>query len=123
MRRLTGIARWQTDIMLSDDITILSIIAAPPVPPSQFMKLNQKPSSNSVDLTLDWTIPTDTGGRDDLSYRVTISPPAQLSATTVTSTSVTVSAADYNVVYTLSVVATNCVGMSIAGNYTFTVGM
>ena len=55
-------------------------------------------------------------------YTVTILPLAQLSATVVTSTSVTVSAADYNVNYTVSVVATNCAGNSTAGEYTFGVG-
>ena len=55
-------------------------------------------------------------------YTVTILPLAQLSATVVTSTSVTVSAADYNVDYTVSVVATNCAGNSTAGAYSFRVG-
>ena len=53
---------------------------------------------------------------------MTISPPAQLSATVVTSTSVTVSAADYNEDYTVSVVATNCAGNSTAEEYSFRVG-
>ena len=69
-----------------------------------------------------WDPPTDSGGRDDLTYTVTISPPAQLSATVVTSTSVTVSAAVYNEDYTVSVVATNCAGKSTAEEYSFRVG-
>ena len=69
-----------------------------------------------------WDPPTDNGGRDDQTYTVTISPPAQLSATVVTSTSVTVSAADYNEDYTVSVVATNCAGNSTADEYSFRVG-
>ena len=70
--------------------------------------------ANSLSVTIGWDPPTDNGGRDNLTYTVTISPPAQLSATVVTSTSVTVSAADYNEDYTVSVVATNCAGNSTA---------
>ena len=71
-------------------------------------------------MTVGWDPPTDNGGRDDLTYTVTISPPAQLSATVVTS--VTVSAVDYNEDYTVSVVATNCAGNSTAEEYSFRVG-
>ena len=73
-------------------------------------------------MSVQWDPPTDNGGRDDLTYTVTISPPAQLSATVVTSTSVTVSAADYNEDYTVSVVATNCAENSTAEEYSFRVG-
>ena len=75
-----------------------------------------------VNVTGGWDPPTDNGGRDDLTYTMTISPPAQLSATVVTSTSVTVSAVDYNEDYTVSVVATNCAGNSTAEEYSFRVG-
>ncbi len=44
--------------------------------------------------------------------------PAQLSATFLTSTSVTVTA-QYNVAYTVSVVATNCAGNSTTAEYNF----
>ena len=73
-------------------------------------------------MSVQWDPPTDNGGRDDLTYTVTISPLAQLSATVVTSTSVTVSAVDYNEDYTVSVVATNCAGNSTAEEYSFRVG-
>ena len=73
-------------------------------------------------MSVQWDPPTDDGGRDDLNYTVTISPQAQLSATVVTSTSVNVSAADYNKDYTVSVVATNCAGNSTAEEYSFRVG-
>ena len=73
-------------------------------------------------MSVQWDPPTDNGGRDDLTYTVTISPLAQLSATVVTSTSVTVSAADYNEDYNVSVVATNCAGNSTAEEYSFRVG-
>ena len=72
-------------------------------------------------MTIGWDPPTETGGRDDLTYTVTISPPAQLSATVLTSTSVTVTA-QYNVDYTVSVVATNCAGNSTAAEYNFRIG-
>ena len=73
-------------------------------------------------MSVQWDPPTDNGGRDDLNYTVTISPPAQLSATVVTSTSVTVSA-NYSVSYIVSVVAQSCANRtSMAGRYTFDVG-
>ena len=75
-----------------------------------------------MNVTLQWNPPTDNGGDDDPTYTVTISPPAQLSSTVVTSASVTVSAADYNEDYTVSVVATNCAGNSTAEEYSFRVG-
>ena len=86
------------------------------------MPANQLGLPNYINVTFGWDPPTDSGGRDDLTYTVTISPPAQLSATVVTSTSVTVSAADYNADYTVSVVATNSAGNSTAGEYSFRVG-
>ncbi len=58
--------------------------------------------------------PTETGGR------VTVSPPAQLSATVLTSTSVTVTAQYKD--YTVSVVATNCAGSSTTVQYNFRIG-
>ena len=79
-------------------------------------------SAEGACVSVQWDPPTDNGGRDDLTFTVTISPPAQLSATVVTSTSVTVSAADYNEDYTVSVVATNCAGNSTAEEYSFRVG-
>ncbi len=72
-------------------------------------------------MTVDWNPPTETGGRDDLTYTVTVSPLAQLSATVLTPTSVTVTA-QYNVDYTVSVVATNCAGNSTTADYNFTIG-
>ncbi len=72
-------------------------------------------------MTIGWNPPTETGGRDDIAYIVTISPPAQLSATVLTSTSVTVTA-QCNVDYTVSIVATNCAGNSTNAEYRFTIG-
>ena len=73
-------------------------------------------------MSVQWDPPTDNGGRYDLTYTVPISPPAQLSATVVTTTFITVSAADYNEDYTVSVVATNCAGNSTTEEYRFRVG-
>ncbi len=70
---------------------------------------------------MQWNPPTETGGRDDFNYTVTVSPPAQLSATVLTFTSVTVTA-QYNVDYTISVVATNCAGNSTTTDYNFRIG-
>ncbi len=72
-------------------------------------------------MTIGWDPPTETGSRDDVTYTVTVSPPAQLSATLLTSTSVTVTA-QYNVDYTVSVVATNCAGNSTTVDYNFRIG-
>ncbi len=70
---------------------------------------------------MQWNHPTETGGRDDLTYTVKVSPPAQLSATVLTSTSVTVTA-QYNMDYTVSVVAINCAGNSTTAGYNFRIG-
>ncbi len=69
-------------------------------------------------MTLDWDPPTESCVRDDLTYTVTVSPPAQLSATVLTFTSVTVTA-QYNVDYNVSVVATNCAGSSTTAEYIY----
>ncbi len=66
-------------------------------------------------MTVGWNPPSETG---DITYTVTISPLAQLSATVLTSTSVTVTV-DYNV----SVVATNCAGNSTTAEYNFRIGI
>ncbi len=72
-------------------------------------------------MTVGWDPPTETGGRDDLTYTVTVSPPTQLSATVLTSTSVTVTA-QYNVDYNVSVVTTNCAGNSMTAQYNTMIG-
>ncbi len=70
---------------------------------------------------MQWDPPTETGGSDDITYILTISPLAQLSATVLTSTSVTVTA-QYNVGYTLSVITLNCAGNSTTAEYNFSIG-
>ena len=78
-------------------------------------------SVDAVSVTVLWDPPTDNGGRDDLTYTVTVSPLTQLSTTVLTSTSVTVTA-QYNVDYTVSIVTTNCAGNSTTTQYRFTIG-
>ncbi len=77
-------------------------------------------SVNAVSVTVQWDPPTDNGGRDDLTYTVTVSPPTQLSATVLTATFITVTA-QYNVDYTVSIVTTNCAGNSTTRQYSFTI--
>ncbi len=93
----------------------------PPGPPSTIRHSTLNSSANKVSVPVQWDTPTETGGRDDLTYTVTVSPPAQLSTTVFTSTSVTVTA-QYNVNYAVSVVATNCAGNSTTAEYNFKIG-
>ncbi|XP_064407697.1 uncharacterized protein LOC135352442 isoform X2 [Halichondria panicea] len=96
-------------------------LAVPPSPPQRVGHSVDNSSADGVSVTVQWDPPTETGGRDDLTYTVTISPPAQLSATVLTSTSVTMTA-QYNVNYTVSVVDTNCAGNSTTAEYSFRIG-
>ena len=80
------------------------ITTATPSPPTAFSHSILSSSADGVSVSVQWNPPAETDGRDDLTYTVTISPPAQLSATVLTFTSVTVTA-QYNVDYTVSVVA------------------
>ncbi len=93
----------------------------PPGPPSTIRHSILSSSANEVSVSVQWDPPTETGGRDDLTYTVTISPPAQLFASVLTSTSVPVTA-QYNVDYTVSSVATNCAGNSATAEYSFMIG-
>ena len=93
----------------------------PPGPPSTIRHSILSSSADEVSVSVQWNPPAETGGRDDLTYSVIISPLAQLSATVLTSTSVTVTA-QYNMDYTVSVVATNCAGNSTTADYNFRVG-
>ena len=97
------------------------IFTDPPRPPSIISHSIGNSSVDAVSVTVQWDPPTHNGGRDDLTYTVTISPPTQLSDTILTSTSVTVTA-QYNVDYTVSIVTTNCAGNSATGQYNFTIG-
>ena len=93
----------------------------PPGLPSILRHSVSSSSANEVSVSVQWDSPTETGSRDNPTYTVTISPPAQLSATVLTSTSVT-GTAQYNVDYTVSVVATNCAGNSTTAGCRFRIG-
>lgn len=80
--------------------------------------INQQLSTSSVDLSIVWQLPAEPA----ISYSVMISPLAQLSSTEVTTSMVTVSAAQYNVEYTVTVRATNCIGSGDSGQFTFRIG-
>ncbi len=88
--------------MLSEELTILtageavlmhftmlriSHFKVAPSPPNGFSDSILNSSANEVSVSVQWDPPTETGGRDDLTYTVTVSPPTQLSATVLTSTS------------------------------------
>ncbi|XP_064400519.1 uncharacterized protein LOC135346723 [Halichondria panicea] len=106
----------------NDEIGSTTIqLAVPPSPPQRVSHSVESSSADEVSVTVGWDSPTETGGRDDLTYTVTISPPAQLSATVLTSTSVTVTVL-YNVNYTVSVMAINCAGNSTTAEYSFMIG-
>ena len=98
------------------------IFTDPTGPPSIISHSIGNSSVDAVSVTVQWDPPTDNGGRDDLTYTVTISPLTQLSATVLTSTSVTVTT-QYNVDYTVSIVTTNCAGNSTTGQYNLTIGV
>ena len=93
----------------------------PPGPPSIIRHSTLNTSANEVSVSVQWNPPIENGGRDDLTYTVTISPLAQLSTTVLTSTSVTVTS-QYNVDYIVSVVATNCAGSSTTAEHNFRIG-
>ncbi|XP_064404734.1 uncharacterized protein LOC135349710 [Halichondria panicea] len=92
----------------------LTILTATTTPPNGFSDSILSSSADKVSVTVGWNPPTETGDR---TYTVIISPPAQLSATV----SVTVTA-QYNLDYTVSVVATNCAGNSTTAEYNFLIG-
>ena len=96
-----------------------NILLDPPSPPVIIdVPSSQQSSTESVIVTIEWNPPVDSSGANIHNYTVNISPSTQLSATVVTSTTVTVTA-EYNVNYTLSIVATNCSGNSDPAVYVF----
>ncbi|XP_064403737.1 uncharacterized protein LOC135349168 [Halichondria panicea] len=127
---LTRTAKIENEITVSCGVTMppLTTIGSstiqlidPPGSPSTIRHSIASSLAYEVNVTVGWDPPTETGGRDDLTYTVTVSPPAQLSANVLTSASVTVTA-QYNVDYTVSVVAINCAGNSTTTEYNFRIG-
>ena len=106
-------------------IICLILVLLLTVPPSPPLSVNHTILSSTADVAMvsvEWNPPIDNGGRDVLNYTVNISPSTQLSANVVSSTTVNVTA-DYNVNYTLSIMATNCAGDSTTVQYRLNVGM
>ena len=62
-------------------------------------------------LTVQWQSPQDNGGAPVVNYTITVSPGLIPLTTTATSAVVTI---PYNVMHTVSIVATNCNGSSSA---------
>jgi len=70
-------------------------------------------------LTLQWQSPQDGGGAP-VSYTITVSPGS--TEVTTPSTSASLPAVPYNVINTISIVATNCNGSSSAVMETIRIG-
>ena len=99
--------------------TNINILVDPPSTPVIIdIPSSQQRFAESVIVSIEWNV--NNGGADIHNYTVSVSPSTQLSATLVTSTNVTV-AAEYNVNYTLNIVATNCAGNSDPAVYMFSV--
>ena len=101
----------------------LQLLTAPPSLPRTVRHTILSSTTDEAIVSAEWDPPADNGGRNELNYTVNISPSTQLpSNMVVTSTNVNVTA-DYNVNYTLSIVATNCAGNSATVEYLFATGM
>ena len=98
-----------------------NILVDPPSPPAIIDVPSEQRFAESVIVTIEWNSPVNNSGANIHNYTVSVSPSTQFSATVVTSTNVTVTA-EYNVNYTLSIVATNCAGNSDPAVYMFSVG-
>jgi len=90
-----------------------------PSPPHTLSCAVQQYGQNSVMLRVQLLSPQDSGGAP-ASYFVTISPGATQVTTTATNTSL--SGIPYNVMNTISIVATNCNGSSSAVMKTIRIG-
>ena len=82
-------------------------IAGPPSPP-RTPSFVQQYGRDSVMLTVQWQSSQDGGGAP-VNYTITVSPGLVTFTTTATSATVTI---PYNVMHTVSIVATNCNGSS-----------
>ena len=85
-------------------------LAGLPSPPQTPSYTVQQYGRDSVTLTVQWQPPQYDGGAS-VNYTITVSP--GLSPVTISGTSVAVTVS-YNVMHTVSVVATNCIGNSSA---------
>ena len=103
-------------------IALHFFLVVPPSPPLIIVAspIIQEMSAELAMVVIEWIPPTDDGGAGVDNYTINISPFTQLSATDATSTTVTITV-DYNVNYTLNIVATNCAGNSVPDNHSFSV--
>ena len=90
-----------------------------PSPPRTLSHTVQQYGRESVTLTVQWQPPQYDGGAP-VNYTITVSP--GLSPVTTSGTSVPVTV-PYNMIHTVSIVATNCNGSSSATMVTIRIGM
>ena len=90
-----------------------------PFPPHTPSYTVQEYGRDSVTLTVQWQPPQYDGG-NSVSYTITVSPDLSPVITSGTSVPVTV---PYNVIHTVSIVATNCNGSSSAAMVIIRIGM
>ena len=90
-----------------------------PSPPQTLSSTVQQYAQDSVTLTVQWQPPQYDGGAP-VNYTITVSP--GLSPVTTSGTSVPVTV-PYNVIHSVSIVATNCNGHSGVAMVTIRIGM
>ena len=91
-------------------------LPSPPWTPSSTV---QQYGKDNVTLTVQWQ-PPQYDGEAPVNYTITVSPGLSPVTTSGTSVAVTV---PYNVIHTVSIVATNCNGSSSAAMVTIRIGM
>ena len=103
-------------LMLSQILVPFTGLPSPPRTPSFTI---QQYGQDNVMLTVHWQSPQDGGGAP-VNYTITVSPvPTEV---TTSSTSAPLSAVPYNVISTITIVATNCNGSSSAVMETIRIG-
>ena len=90
-----------------------------PSPPRTPSSIVQQYGRDSVTLTVQWQPPQYDGGAS-VTYTIAISP--GVGTFTTSGTSVRVAVVSYNVIHTVSIVATNCNGSSSAAMETIRIG-
>ena len=96
---------------------VLSLgLPSPPRTPSYTV---QQYGRDSVTLTVQWQPPQYDGGAP-VNYNITVSP--SVGTFTTSETSITVAGVPYNMIHTVSIVATNCNGSSSAAMETIRIG-
>ena len=88
---------------------------APPSPPRTPSYIVQQYGQGNVTLTVQWQSPQYDGGAP-VNYTITVSP--GVGTFTTNGTSIMITGVPYNVIHTVSIVATNCNGSSSAAMVT-----